>query len=299
MSLIMNLIVKKFPTVKIPYYGKLSLVLLLCQSGLYIGAQVRCVEIPKNEIKIYSASLVKQDGKILKKGNKVLLPEQIPSYPTKTFFECSQLSFDKGGLLQFPYQGKLVSFTYDDYMGNKVKFIASSNNAASRGSEKYCTKTNDGEAYLDFLSNTSVVLQEVCLYNFFNHPKYFLFENETLEFPDEKSTPETIDFVNEKKEVFQFKKQGNRIVIHPEILPEEMPVKVYEKLAGTKTLLAQGILVINLKKIITRLKKEGYSSETIRDILLQNYFISADKNFSSGLQIQMAKKLDEVIQKVI
>jgi len=269
-----------------------------------LSAQSECRKVPMQEVKIIRVQKVKQNGKIVRPKDNILLYKEIPSKPGQQFFKCNGLTFEKGGELIFRAKGSDSQLlTYNDFIQKSGPGKSNSSNLLSRGQTTNCQAAdtpynvllddfvvlkNDECLYAFFdwdtfwLKSDQVIKftekNDECLYAFFDWDTFWLKSDQVIKFTDSSILPKTLIFKDSKGKSYSFDINNSELIIKSKELPEEETFDVLLDFDSVEATVAEGIRVINLQKTIERLKSEQHSQEEIFNILMQNYFSEAYEN---------------------
>ncbi|MDD3459023.1 MAG: hypothetical protein PHO74_06065 [Weeksellaceae bacterium] len=242
-----------------------------------LSAQSECRKVPMQEVKIIRVQKVKQNGKIVRPKDNILLYKEIPSKPGQQFFKCNGLTFEKGGELIFRAKGSDSQLlTYNDFIQKSGPGKSNSSNLLSRGQTTNCQAADT--PYNVLLDDFVVLKNDECLYAFFDWDTFWLKSDQVIKFTDSSILPKTLIFKDSKGKSYSFDINNSELIIKSKELPEEETFDVLLDFDSVETTIAEGIRVINLQKTIERLKSEQHSQEEIFNILMQNYFSEAYEN---------------------
>lgn len=242
-----------------------------------LSAQSECRKVPMQEVKIIRVQKVKQNGKIVRPKDNILLYKEIPSKPGQQFFKCNGLTFEKGGELIFRAKGSDSQLlTYNDFIQKSGPGKSNSSNLLSRGQTTNCQAADT--PYNVLLDDFVVLKNDECLYAFFDWDTFWLKSDQVIKFTDSSILPKTLIFKDSKGKSYSFDINNSELIIKSKELPEEETFDVLLDFDSVEATIAEGIRVINLQKTIERLKREQHSQEEIFNILMQNYFSEAYEN---------------------
>lgn len=242
-----------------------------------LSAQSECRKVPMQEVKIIRVQKVKQNGKIVRPKDNILLYKEIPSKPGQQFFKCNGLTFEKGGELIFRAKGSDSQLlTYNDFIQKSGPGKSNSSNLLSRGQTTDCQAADT--PYNVLLDDFVVLKNDECLYAFFDWDTFWLKSDQVIKFTDSSILPKTLIFKDSKGKSYSFDINNSELIIKSKELPEEETFDVLLDFDSVEATIAEGIRVINLQKTIERLKREQHSQEEIFNILMQNYFSEAYEN---------------------
>lgn len=242
-----------------------------------LSAQSECRKVPMQEVKIIRVQKVKQNGKIVRPKDNILLYKEIPSKPGQQFFKCNGLTFEKGGELIFRAKGSDSQLlTYNDFIQKSGPGKSNSSNLLSRGQTTNCQAADT--PYNVLLDDFVVLKNDECLYAFFDWDTFWLKSDQVIKFTDSSILPKTLIFKDSKGKSYSFDINNSELIIKSKELPEEETFDVLLDFDSVEATIAEGIRVINLQKTIERLKSEQHSQEEIFNILMQNYFSEAYEN---------------------
>lgn len=242
-----------------------------------LSAQSECRKVPMQEVKIIRVQKVKQNGKIVRPKDNILLYKEIPSKPGQQFFKCNGLTFEKGGELIFRAKGSDSQLlTYNDFIQKSGPGKSNSSNLLSRGQTTDCQAADT--PYNVLLDDFVVLKNDECLYAFFDWDTFWLKSDQVIKFTDSSILPKTLIFKDSKGKSYSFDINNSELIIKSKELPEEETFDVLLDFDSVEATVAEGIRVINLQKTIERLKREQHSQEEIFNILMQNYFSEAYEN---------------------
>lgn len=242
-----------------------------------LSAQSECRKVPMQEVKIIRVQKVKQNGKIVRPKDNILLYKEIPSKPGQQFFKCNGLTFEKGGELIFRAKGSDSQLlTYNDFIQKSGPGKSNSSNLLSRGQTTDCQAADT--PYNVLLDDFVVLKNDECLYAFFDWDTFWLKSDQVIKFTDSSTLPKTLIFKDSKGKSYSFDINNSELIIKSKELPEEETFDVLLDFDSVEATIAEGIRVINLQKTIERLKREQHSQEEIFNILMQNYFSEAYEN---------------------
>lgn len=242
-----------------------------------LSAQYECRKVPMQEVKIIRVQKVKQNGKIVRPKDNILLYKEIPSQPGQQFFKCNGLTFEKGGELIFRAKGSDSQLlTYNDFIQKSGPGKSNSSNLLSRGQTTDCQAADT--PYNVLLDDFVVLKNDECLYAFFDWDTFWLKSDQVIKFTDSSILPKTLIFKDSKGKSYSFDINNSELIIKSKELPEEETFDVLLDFDSVEATIAEGIRVINLQKTIERLKREQHSQEEIFNILMQNYFSEAYEN---------------------
>lgn len=242
-----------------------------------LSAQSECRKVPMQEVKIIRVQKVKQNGKIVRPKDNILLYKEIPSQPGQQFFKCNGLTFEKGGELIFRAKGSDSQLlTYNDFIQKSGPGKSNSSNLLSRGQTTNCQAADT--PYNVLLDDFVVLKNDECLYAFFDWDTFWLKSDQVIKFTDSSILPKALIFKDSKGKSYSFDINNSELIIKSKELPEEETFDVLLDFDSVEATVAEGIRVINLQKTIERLKREQHSQEEIFNILMQNYFSEAYEN---------------------
>lgn len=242
-----------------------------------LSAQSECRKVPMQEVKIIRVQKVKQNGKIVRPKDNILLYKEIPSKPGQQFFKCNGLTFEKGGELIFRAKGSDSQLlTYNDFIQKSGPGKSNSSNLLSRGQTTNCQAADT--PYNVLLDDFVVLKNDECLYAFFDWDTFWLKSDQVIKFTDSSILPKALIFKDSKGKSYSFDINNSELIIKSKELPEEETFDVLLDFDSVEATIAEGIRVINLQKTIERLKREQHSQEEIFNILMQNYFSEAYEN---------------------
>lgn len=242
-----------------------------------LSAQSECRKVPMQEVKIIRVQKVKQNGKIVRPKDNILLYKEIPSKPGQQFFKCNGLTFEKGGELIFRAKGSDSQLlTYNDFIQKSGPGKSNSSNLLSRGQTTDCQAADT--PYNVLLDDFVVLKNDECLYAFFDWDTFWLKSDQVIKFTDSSILPKALIFKDSKGKSYSFDINNSELIIKSKELPEEETFDVLLDFDSVEATIAEGIRVINLQKTIERLKREQHSQEEIFNILMQNYFSEAYEN---------------------
>lgn len=264
-----------------------------------------CLQIPMQEVKVVKASEATYKNEDLSKGQSISLPKEIPMFLDESFFECNHLNIAEGGELQFYDRTKKAfrHLKYEDLAGNTRTYKSErSSNAVSRGEDEgdlnYCNDSgilNANFHLFNLIKDEIYICNYECLQIYFKE-YYFQLSDDMLTFNPEDYYIKGLLFQLDNGEEVKFLKSNNEIIIESDELPEEALVNLYLiSLDGSSSHLLSH-KYINLDKIITRLKKENYTTKEIENTLYQTYLAPVSENLS---QLNLRKELQQNISKNI
>jgi len=250
---------------------------LLFLASINLFAQSGCRNVPMQEVKVIRAQKVKKDGKAIQKKENILIYKEIPSKPDQNFFKCNGLTFEKGGELLFRAKGSdNRMLTYNDYIQKSGAQKSNSSNLLSRGEPEGCYPPDT--PYTHLLDDFASLKNDECLQAYFLFDTYWLNGDLRIKFTDKSILADSLIFMDSKGKSYEFEIRNGNITVKNEEFPEEEIFDIYLDLDGVKEKIAEGIRIINLPKMIARLKNMNYSHEEIVNILMQNYFSDAFVN---------------------
>lgn len=276
---------------------------IICIIPMTSFSQVECPEVPQQKYRATSSIKVKQNGRLLEKGDKITLPQVLPLYPDTDFFNCNNLEFDKGGELRFIYamDGKLINLTYsyDDYIGKSRGFNHYSANGLTRSSfGMECFFSDNASSYAQsLLADEFKIQSQNCLKAFFNNERFEILNGNLLSLNYEDENPvRQILFVDEQGVEYRFEVDGKQLYLNPELMPTESLVSVYLLLTNDqKELLAEKMLFININGLAENFKKQKINKRKIKNLLYSNYLIAINKNLTKTDQRKLDSRVEELL----
>lgn len=229
------------------------------------------------EVRVVQAQNVKKGGKTIQKSQTIKLFKEIPSKPDQNFFKCNGLTFEKGGILMFRSKNSdNIVLTYNDYIQKSGPQKSNSANLLSRGEIEGCYPFDT--PYTHLLDDFANMKSDECLSNYFDWDTYWLKDDLQIKFMDKSVASNSLVFIDKNNKSIEFKIKTNVLTINSIEFPEEDTFDIYLNINGSRESVAEGIRIINLPKLIVRLRNEKYSNDEIENILIQNYFTEAFVN---------------------